>query len=256
MRLTVLFSSLMFSSMNIPQEPEQTSSAEVDQVAGEEEPTAELDVDTNESRAFPGALGGRAFARADVEYTHRIVTNLNAGGPGSFRAAVQDNSIVTFNVADCTNTTFKAKNVIILGQTAPSPGFTLSCPGIRWEDAHNVISRYLTIRNTNTGRDTMDFIGAKNVIMDHSSFSFGGDETVSFRAGDYPEFPARLERLEDLPNILGDIKGEHRLSTHTATVSNSWVRSQGLDPATFEPLGNDLYPRFTNIETYSFRVDL
>ena len=138
-------------------------------------------------KAFPTATGGGANSRADVVYEHRIVTNLNEDGVGSFRWAINNpNTIVSFNVSGVainTNTTYNAlNNVIVLGQTAPLGGFEYGGPGIRADYVNNFIMRYVSLRNTWFGRDALDFIGAEDVIIDHCSVSFGGDETMSFRA--------------------------------------------------------------------------
>ena len=73
------------------------------------------------AKATQGGKGGRILR----------VTNLNAAGPGSFRAAVEAEGprIVVFEVGgviDLDSSSIRIKNpfLTIAGQTAPSPGIT------------------------------------------------------------------------------------------------------------------------------------
>lgn len=151
-------------------------------------------------KAFPNAKGYGAFARADVDYELYEVTNLNASGAGSFWSGLGNNRIIVFKVSGIidlgtlpTNTR-SFKNCIVLGQTAPKGGITLVGNGWKWNGVENVVFRYLRFRtwqcrsniNSPCGVDAIDVFGLNgkvnsNLIFDHCSFAFGGDETLSFR---------------------------------------------------------------------------
>ncbi|MGV6830306.1 MAG: hypothetical protein ACWA5P_01930 [bacterium] len=149
-------------------------------------------------RAFPKALGAAMFARNnEATYTIAEVTNLNATGAGSFWDALGDNTIVVFKVSGIVNIpitqTRSFSNCIVLGQTAPQGGITVVGNGWRWDGCQNVIFRYVKFRtwqsqsdiNNPSGVDAIDITGNSNennnIIFDHCSFAFGGDETLSFR---------------------------------------------------------------------------
>ena len=84
------------------------------------------------SLAFPGALGWAAGTPGGRGGEIIRVTNLNAEGPGSFRAAVETKGprIVVFEVGGVIDLgartlTIREPFLTIAGQTAPSPGITL-----------------------------------------------------------------------------------------------------------------------------------
>jgi len=135
------------------------------------------------------------------------VTNLNAGGPGSYREAIEAEGprIVVFEVGGVIdmggqNLTIRHPYLTVAGQTAPQPGITL----IKAETniaAHDVIIQHLMIRPGEFGRpkkgggdqDGISTVGAAyNVIVDHCSFSWATDENLStsgprFNGGPRPE---------------------------------------------------------------------
>jgi pectate lyase len=133
-----------------------------------------------------GGRGGRVFE----------VTNLNDSGAGSLRECVEANGprVCVFRVAGTItlHSDLEIENpyITIAGQTAPGGGITLraadstssvhlqveasevvirylrSRPGTRTENA-----RALSINNGATGADAVH-----NVVIDHNSFSWSGDE--------------------------------------------------------------------------------
>ena len=119
------------------------------------------------------------------------VTTLADSGAGSLRDAVsQSNCTVVFRVSGtielASNLLVSGDNLTIAGQTAPDGGITLKNYGMRLDGADNVIIRYIRVRPGDTGSDNqVDGIGftnygAKNVIFDHVSASWGIDEVFSF----------------------------------------------------------------------------
>ena len=87
--------------------------------------------------AFPGAQGWAAQTPGGRGGRIIRVTNLNASGPGSFRAALEARGprIIVFEVGGVidmglTSWTIDQPFLTIAGQTAPSPGITLIRGGL------------------------------------------------------------------------------------------------------------------------------
>ena len=121
------------------------------------------------------------------------VTNLNADGPGSFKAAIERKGprIVVFEVGGVidlglSTLTIREPNLTIAGQTAPSPGITLIRGGID-VITHDVIVRHIRVRTGASGQakrsgweaDAMSTVGARDVIVDHCTLTWGLDENLS-----------------------------------------------------------------------------
>ncbi|MDM4767826.1 hypothetical protein [Pelomonas sp. SE-A7] len=132
----------------------------------------------------PGGKGGQILR----------VTNLEAQGPGSLRAALEAKGprIVVFEVGgviDMGGASWRIKEpfLTVAGQTAPDPGITL----IKGElniGAHDVVIQHLAIRPGEYGRpkkgggdhDGISTVaGAARVIVDHCSLSWATDENLS-----------------------------------------------------------------------------
>lgn len=144
--------------------------------------------------AFPGALGWAAQTPAGRGGAVIKVTNLNAEGAGSLKAAIETKGprIVVFEVGgviDLGAKTLTARDpfLTIAGQTAPSPGITLIRGGLDVA-THDVVIQHIRVRPGQAGgsyRKGPDFDsfstqgGAYNVIVDHCSFTWGTDENMS-----------------------------------------------------------------------------
>ena len=159
--------------------------------------------------AFPGAVGWGAETRGGRDGAILRVTNLNADGPGSLKAAVETKGprIVVFEVGgviDLGRTTLSIYEpfLTIAGQTAPSPGITIIRGGIDVH-GHDVIMRHIRIRTGVDGQakrsgweaDAFSTVAAWNVIVDHCTFSWGVDENMSasgprFKGKDLKEWRA------------------------------------------------------------------
>jgi hypothetical protein len=148
---------------------------------------------TAQAQAFPGAVGWAAQTDGGRGGAIVRVTNLNAEGPGSFKAAVEARGprIVVFEVGgviDLGRTTLEITEpyLTIAGQTAPSPGITLIRGGIDLR-THDVIVRHIRIRTGADGQprrsgweaDAFSTVGAWNVIVDHCTMTWGIDENLS-----------------------------------------------------------------------------
>ncbi len=143
--------------------------------------------------AFPGAQGWARETPGGRGGQIIRVTNLNADGPGSFKAAVEARGprIIVFEVAgqiDLGKTSIEIKEpfITIAGQTAPSPGITLIKGGIDVK-THDVIIRHIRVRTGADGAkrgsgweaDSISTVSARNVMIDHCTFMWGIDENMS-----------------------------------------------------------------------------
>lgn len=121
------------------------------------------------------------------------VTNLNAYGTGSLKAAidVKGPRTIVFEVAGQinlgkTSLQITEPNLTIAGQTAPSPGITIIKGGIDLK-THDVIIRHIRVRTGADGEkrqsgweaDSISTVAAHNVIIDHCTFMWGIDENMS-----------------------------------------------------------------------------
>ncbi|HEX9932910.1 MAG TPA: pectate lyase [Allosphingosinicella sp.] len=145
------------------------------------------------AQAFPGAVGWAAQTPGGRGGAIVRVTNLNASGPGSFRAAVERRGprIVVFEVGGVIDLGLTTLNIeepflTIAGQTAPSPGITIIRGGIDIR-THDVIVRHIRIRSGVSGQarrsgweaDALSTVGARNVIVDHCTMTWAVDENLS-----------------------------------------------------------------------------
>jgi len=145
--------------------------------------------------AFPGAEGFGSYTPGGRGGRVIEVTNLNADGPGSLKAAVDAKGarIVVFRVSGIIQLkrqlNIREPFITIAGQTAPGDGICLRGAYI-WVGTHDVIIRHLRVRVGDSpegpdpgNRDALDVAGdanrVYNVIIDHCSFSWALDETVS-----------------------------------------------------------------------------
>jgi pectate lyase len=146
--------------------------------------------------AFPGAEGFGAYTPGGRGGRVIEVTNLNDGGPGSFRAALeaQGPRIVVFRIGGRIElkSSVKIRNpyITIAGQTAPGDGITTSGEEVIVL-AHDVIIRHMRFRlgdvevqaDGGDNRDALNFGNSKgetyNVIVDHVSASWAVDENLA-----------------------------------------------------------------------------
>lgn len=148
----------------------------------------------NTDLAFPGALGWAAHTPGGRDGKILRVTTLAAGGPGSFAEAVNTPGprIIVFEVGgviDLDQQTLRIKQpfLTIAGQTAPSPGITFIRGGMLI-DTHDVVVRHVRVRPGEAGHpkksgwevDGLSTLqGARNIIVDHCSFTWAVDENLS-----------------------------------------------------------------------------
>ena len=145
------------------------------------------------AQSFPGAVGWAATTPGGRGGAIVRVTNLNADGPGSLKAALERRGprIVVFEVGGVidlglTTITINEPFLTVAGQTAPSPGITIIRGGIDIR-AHDVIIRHIRIRSGVSGQaarsgweaDGISTVGAYNVIVDHCTITWALDENLS-----------------------------------------------------------------------------
>ena len=136
--------------------------------------------------AFPTAQGAAAYVSGGRGGSVSVVSNLNDNGPGSLRSfASVSNTTIVFNVSGIIKLSsvlrFTGNNVTIAGQTAPEGGITIEGRIVVFQNNKNLIVRYLRFRNGYHNGDIDDSItsyGLIDVILDHCSISFGGDEAI------------------------------------------------------------------------------
>lgn len=142
--------------------------------------------ETRKVPAFPGAEGAGAATAGGRGGKVIAVTNLNDGGPGSLRAAVEAEGprIVVFRVSGVitleTPLTIANPFITIAGQTAPGDGICIRHQTTEI-NTHDVVLRYLRFRRGNI-KDRNDGLGGYpvgNIIIDHCSASWGLDENMS-----------------------------------------------------------------------------
>jgi hypothetical protein len=140
--------------------------------------------------AFPGAEGFGKWASGGRGGSVYHVTNLNDGGPGSFRDAVSaTNRTVVFDVGGVIQICERiivSKDITIAGQTAPGEGVAIYGNGLSFTDANRSITRYMRFRMGKigtSGKDAITIADGTNMIFDHCSVSWGRDENFSISGG-------------------------------------------------------------------------
>ncbi|WP_156889591.1 OmpL47-type beta-barrel domain-containing protein [Paenibacillus harenae] len=145
--------------------------------------------------AFPGAEGfGYAASGGRGGEVYRV-TSYELTGPGTFHDALitagSTPRTIVFDISGeitIPKIVVKGKSKItIAGQTAPGDGVTIRGNNIRFINSSDIVIRYLRFRMgvQNFNDDTMYFEDCQNVIIDHSSFSWGTDEVLSIKSKDY-----------------------------------------------------------------------
>src|SRR4051794_6853731 len=137
--------------------------------------------------AFPGAEGAGRLAAGGRGGRVLRVTNLDEGGPGSLRAAIEAEGPRTI-VFDVGGTITLKKPLIVrngrvtvAGQTAPGGGIAVR--GYVFEiRADDVVVRYVRARlgdETKQETDAFTVVSGRRIMVDHVSASWSVDETLS-----------------------------------------------------------------------------
>ena len=140
--------------------------------------------------AFPGAEGYGRYARGGRGGTVYHVTNLsNDMAPGSLvygLVALKEPRTIVFDVSGIINLDFTARftsNVTIAAQTAPGKGVCLMHSNIN-VGSESICRHLRARRGLGTSEQTgnaLGVTGADHCIIDHTTMSWGTDETFSSR---------------------------------------------------------------------------
>lgn len=180
------------------------------------------------ARAFPGAEGFGSTTPGGRGGAVCTVTNLNDSGAGSLRSCVERTGprYVVFRTGGTislkSRITAEDPYLTIAGQTAPGGGITLRMDPSAGTDqgtlqiaTHDVVVRYLRFRPGDGGAadDSNDAItiyktGVRDVVVDHSSFSWAVDENVNTYDGSTDITISNSIIAEGLSNA-GHPDGEH-----------------------------------------------
>ncbi|MCZ8521600.1 MULTISPECIES: pectate lyase family protein [Paenibacillus] len=184
---------------------------------------------------FPGAQGYGVDSPAGRGGAVLKVTNLNADGPGSFKAALETKGprIIVFEVGgviDLNKKTLVAAEpyVTIAGQTAPSPGITFIRGGLQIK-THDVLMKHIRFRMGDAGAakgsgyepDVSTYgANAYHIVIDHCSFAWGVDETLSASGPRFDGPSGTSRKLTFSNNIIAEglhdsvhEKGPHSMGT-------------------------------------------
>jgi hypothetical protein len=179
--------------------------------------------------AFPGAEGGGAYTSGGRGGDVYIVTNLKDYGDGeapiegSLRYGIlstpKEGRTIVFHVSGTIELKRSLrfdniKNLTIAGQTAPGNGITIAGWDTNISNSENIIIRYLAFRpgatNVFNGSDSMDALWGRDnnyFIIDHSSFSWNTDETLSTYRGENGTIQWSI--ISESLTLSGHSKGRH-----------------------------------------------
>lgn len=181
--------------------------------------------------AFDTAEGGGQYATGGRGYDTYVVTSLEDYAKedkpieGTLRYGIEKfakengGATIVFNIGGLIdlkgNLSFKdVKNVTIAGQTAPGDGVTLSGYQTDISNSENLIIRYMRFRpgakNVSNGSDSMDALWGRDnklFILDHCSFSWNTDETLSTYRGQDGTVQHCL--IYESLTVSGHTKGRH-----------------------------------------------
>ena len=140
---------------------------------------------------IPGRAGYGMHTRAGRGGTIHIVTNLNASGPGSLRAAVEASGprVVVFEVSGNINLeggdlTIANPYLTIAGQTAPAPGISIINGGVAIV-THDVLVQHIRTRGGLVASRRLPLMldnyrgTAYNIVIDHVSMAWSTDELMA-----------------------------------------------------------------------------
>lgn len=189
--------------------------------------------------AFPGAEGYGKYTSGGRGGEVYIVTNLNDSGPGSLRDAVsKSNRTVVFEVSGNilldTPLRITGDHITIAGQTAPGDGITVTNHST-YVEGNNIIIRYMRFRMGDRTESTADALSARNrsdLIIDHSSLSWGIDEVASLY--DMKNVTVQNSIIAEALHMTDHDKGRHGFGgiwgAHTSYINNIIAHNSSRNP--------------------------
>ena len=178
--------------------------------------------------AFPTAVGFGKDVTGGRGGTVYHVTNLNDSGTGSFRDAVSvSNRIIVFDVSGyitLLSAVSCKSNLTIAGQTAPGEGIGFKGGEISFAKSSNIICRYIRIRpgseTASSTDDALSIYRAKNIIMDHCSFSFAPWNNIDGVSDDYTNYPVTNITFQNC--LISNPTGQ-QFGAHCESVNSNWT---------------------------------
>lgn len=144
--------------------------------------------------AFPSAEGYGRFAQGGRGGDVYIVNNLNDDGEGSLRYGIENQDgprTIVFAVSGTIELQsaiqFESSYLTIAGQTAPGDGICLKDYGLKMNNVHDIILRFLRVRmgdqnkGTSSGDDCITSDDVSDIIFDHISAGWGIDAIHDLR---------------------------------------------------------------------------
>ncbi|MCR2806872.1 S-layer homology domain-containing protein [Paenibacillus soyae] len=179
--------------------------------------------------AFPGAEGGGAYTSGgrggDVYIVDSLEDYSESEAPieGTLRDGIEstpaEGRTIVFHVSGTIELErslrfANIKNLTIAGQTAPGNGITIAGWDTNISNSENIIIRYIAFRpgatNVFGGSDSMDALWGRDnnyFILDHCSFSWNTDETLSAYRGENGTIQWSI--ISESLTLSGHSKGRH-----------------------------------------------
>lgn len=208
--------------------------------------------------AFPGAEGFGTTTPGGRGGQVLLVENLNDSGPGSLRAACEQEGrrMVLFRIAGIielkTPISIRQPFLTLAGQSAPGDGICLKGRGISVE-THDVVIRYLRIRPGDISGEETDSLaisrGSRRVVIDHCSTTWSVDENLS-PSGDIADITVQWCLIAEALNRSVHRKGPHGYGTLLRAVGgvslhhNLWAHNQDRHPRIGDNYGRPPYPLY------------
>lgn len=218
-----------------------------------------------ELKAFPKAYGAGANATGGRGGRVIHVTTLNWDGPGSLKEALTTTGprTIVFDVSGEIDATSQSdysiicngssyNDVTIAGQTAPEGGITIRTSEFIFWEVSNVIIRYIRFRNEGTTQDAIWFQGGEDIIIDHCSFSHGGDEGASMAKSNGTMGDVTIQNCIIADSKTGTILGVDRVGGDFTFINNVYANVSHRFP---NPKGNGHYDIINNI-VYNWKARL
>lgn len=186
--------------------------------------------------AFPGAEGFAAETTGGRGGSVYHVTTLADDGPGSLRSGVEHPDgprTIVFDVGGYValkNILRIGSELTIAGQTAPGEGIGLRDSEVSLSGSHNIIIRYLRIRqglaDKQDKKSAVNITGGHDIMLDHLSIQWGRWDTVDMN---------ECTNVTIQNSIIGPGVAPQRFgclcqSDNVSFLRNLWISNQSRNP--------------------------